>query len=157
VAGGTDLLAMHIEPRLTAANRRPEIHRCLVFQVAARLRAARLLLLRPGEHAGEDVLEAAPTKPNPPANPHPRVALGAARPALEAGKVEAVKIHRSAATATLLPRIGLGRRRIDLVRVVAHLVVNLALLLVGSDYVVSLGDLLELFLGALVAGVHISG
>ena len=54
----------------------------------------------------------------------------------------------------LLARIGLGLRRVDLVGVEAHLVVDLALLLV-AQHVVGLGDLLELLLGLLVAGVHV--
>ncbi len=64
-----------------------------------------------------------------------------ARPALKAGEVEAVKIHRRPAARALLPRISRGLRRIDLVGVEAHLVVDLALLLV-AQHVVGLGDFL---------------
>ena len=54
----------------------------------------------------------------------------------------------------LLPRIGLGLRRIDLVRVEPNLVVDLALLLVAQD-VVGLGDFLELLLRLLISGIHV--
>src|ERR1035437_6649714 len=75
------------------------------------------------------------------------------RPALKAGKVKAAEVHRTAVSSAL-PRISLGRRRVDLVGVEAHLVVDLALPLVAQN-VVGLGDLLELLLGPLVAGVHV--
>ena len=63
VAGGADLLAVDLDARLAAANRRPEVDRGLVFEIGARLRAARLLrMLRARKDAGEDVFEAAPSR-----------------------------------------------------------------------------------------------
>src|SRR5271157_1238533 len=150
VAGGTNLLAAHLQPRLSAADSRPEVHRSLIFQIRPRLRTARpLRLLRPAEDAGKNVLEAAP------ASRICRRMLAPALPrsALKAGEVEAAEIHRTA-MARALPRISLGLRRIDLVRVEAQLVVYLALLFV-AQHVVGLGDLLDLLLGPLIAGVHI--
>ena len=102
------------------------------------------VLLRSGEDAGENVLEAAPRLDEPGPGLLPRMAA-----ALKSGEVEAVEVDRSAAARALLARIGLGLRRVDLVGVEAELVVHLALLLVAQN-VVGLGDLLELLLGLLV-------
>ena len=148
VAGGAGLLAVDLDARLAAADGGPEVDRGLVFEVGARLRAVRLLgMLRAREDAGEDVFEAAPA-----GAAGFRAAVLAGNAALEAGEVEAAEVDRPApAAGALLPRVGLGRRRVDLVGVEAHLVVNLALLLVAQN-VVGLGDLLELLFGALVAG-----
>jgi len=61
MAGGADLLTVDLNACLAAADGGPEVDRGLVFKVRTGLRAARALgLLRPGEDAGKDVLEAAP-------------------------------------------------------------------------------------------------
>src|SRR5271166_3858552 len=94
MAGGARLLTVHFEPRLATANRRPEVYCGLVFEIGARLWAARTLrLVRPAENAGKDIFEAAPrlrTRSRLLAWMHPR-------PALEAGKVEAAEVHRHTA------------------------------------------------------------
>ena len=151
VAGGARLLPVDLDARLAAANRRPEIHRRLVLKIGARLRSARtlLLLLRSRKDAGEDVFEAAPSR---------RARAGLLPPDARRPGNRKSRSRRNppaaAAARALLARIGLGLRRVDLVGVEAELVVNLALLLVAQN-VVGLGDLLELLLGLLVAGIHV--
>ena len=148
VAAGANFLAMNLDARLSAANRRPEVDRRLILEIAARLRAARLLLLlRAREDAAKNIFEAAPAR-------RARSLLRAGSAALESRKIEPTEIHRRPSAGRLLPRIRLGLRRIDLVGVKTHLVVNLALLVV-AQHVVGFGDFLELLLRLLVAGIHV--
>src|SRR5581483_785189 len=149
VAGGADLLAMNLNLRLAAANRRPKVHRRLILKIGARLRSARLLrLMRSRKDAGKNIFEAAPCR-----GTGARLRAG---PARKSRKIEALEVHwRAPSTACrLLPRIRLRLRRIDLVGIEAELVVNLPLLLVTQN-VVGLGDLLELLFGLLIAGIHV--
>src|SRR5579871_151291 len=73
--------------------------------------------------------------------------------ALESRKIKPAKIDRYT-TALLLARVRLCLCRIDLVRVEAKLVINLALLLV-AQHVVGFGDLLELLLSLFVVGIDV--
>src|ERR1700722_11002779 len=57
-AGGAGLLPYYLDTRHTAADRGPEIHRDLVFEVRSRLGATLFLSLR--KCAGENIPEAAP-------------------------------------------------------------------------------------------------
>src|SRR5579859_812432 len=153
VAGWANLLAANLDARIAAANGRPEVDGSLIFEVGAWLRAARTpMRLAAREDAGEDVSEAAPGRRT--------CALTAcsgtwACTGLEAGKVEPAEVdRRTLSVSGLLPRIGLGLRRVDLVGVEAYLVVDLALLLV-RQHIVGLGDFFELLLGLLVIGVDV--
>ena len=92
--------------------------------------------------------------------------LRATASAKDVGEIEALEINRhtlrsstSAAglrtiSALLRARISLGRRRIDVVRVVADLVVHLTLLRIGQN-IIRFGDLLELLFRPLVAGIDV--
>ncbi len=166
----TGLLPLDLQPRHAAAHRRPEVHAHLVLNIRAGLRPARLLLAR--ENAAEDIAEASTESSARLGRLRRRAA--AARPcapALKTRKIEAAEVERhlagrrirargirpAAKTRTRsisAARRRLGRRWIDIVRVEAELVINLPLLLVAQN-VVCLGDLLEAFLGLLVAGVHV--
>src|SRR5579872_407215 len=147
VAGGAGLLAMDLQTRLAAANGRPEIDGGLILEVGARLRAARTLIVRAAEDAGEDVFEVAPGG---------RACTGLRSSARtgKTGKVEPFEVDRRTATPLLLPSICLGLRGIDLVGVETELVVNLALLFVAQD-VVGFGDFFELLFGLLVPGIDV--
>ena len=87
----------------------------------------------------------------------------------QVGKIEAAEIERNSLAAALSAgtasesasaessagaRVGLGRRRIDVVRVVAELVVDLALLGIAED-VVGFREQLEFFFRRLVAGIDV--
>jgi len=117
----------------------------------AGLWAARSLrLLRASENSRKNVLEAAPRSRSAAALAGPGL-----RATVEAGKVEAAEINRYApASAALVARVGRRLRRVNLVRVEAQLVIDLALLVVAQN-VVGLGDLLELLLGFLVTRIHV--
>jgi hypothetical protein len=93
MARRASLLPVHLQPCLPAADRRPEIHRRLVFEIGAGLRAARTLrLLLPAEDAREDVLEARPAS----------ALLLLSPAALEPRKVEPAEINRNAARAAVV-------------------------------------------------------
>src|SRR6185437_10014840 len=145
MARGAHILAMHLQSRLSTADRAPEIHRRLVLEVGAWLRpVGTLLVLRSGKDAGEDVFEAAPAA----------ALLLRARSALEPREIEPAKIDRHSAAMALLAGVGLGLRGVNLVGVEPELVIDLALLLVTQD-VVGLGDFLELLLRLFVVGVYV--
>src|SRR6185437_554847 len=164
MTGRARLLPLNLQPRHSATHRCPEVHVHLILEVGSRLRPARLLFAR--KDAAEDVAEAAPEAA---AGLRSTTARSCPTAALEAGKIEAAEIERHLTGRRLSARAigcakssrsisatrrGLGRRRIDIVRVEAKLVINLALLLVAED-VVGLRDLLELLLRLLVARVHV--
>src|SRR5208283_3569897 len=90
MASGARLLAVHLDARLPAANRRPEVHRRLVLEIRPRLRTPRpLRMLRPGEDSGKNVLEAAP-----PRRTRPRLLRRLVPRPAKAGEVEALEVHR---------------------------------------------------------------
>src|SRR5579859_1284991 len=152
VACGTSLLPVHLDARLPTANRRPEIHRRLVLKIGSRLRPTLLLrLLHSRKNSREDVLEAAPSR----ARLLRRRMSRTAKTSLKSREIEPVKVHLlPPAARALLPRVGLGRRRVNLVGVEPQLVIHLPLLLVAQN-IVGLGDLLELLLRLLVSRIHV--
>ena len=167
-AGRALLLPLDFKLRHTAADRCPEIHLHLVLEICPRLWPARLspATAAAAEHAAKNVLEASAETPT---LLRRRVAPGIS-PTRKARKVKAFEIERrstlprpgaraSAAKtrATRRPaatRIGLGRGRVDVVRVEPNLVIDLALLVLAQD-VVRFGDFLELLLRLLVPGIYV--
>ena len=137
----------------------PEADVHLIFQVVARFGTLHLLAAPAAEDVGEDVAEPACAS---------RPASGSTRTFGEVVEVEAAEIERhflgvSARSARAwaagppnppAATVGLGCGRIDVVGVEAELIVNLALLGIAED-VVGFGKRLELFLGRLIAGIHI--
>src|SRR6185312_10779423 len=159
-ARGALFLALNLQPRHAAANRRPEIHLYLVLEIGAWLRPSRLAAAS-AKHAAENVFEAAAKT---------RAFLlrrASSAAALKAGKIKASKIKWDflpATTCALSSRkttagvpstcSRLGRRGIDVVRVEAELVVDLPLLVVAQN-IVGFRNLFELLFRLLVPGIHI--
>src|SRR2546427_1284883 len=156
-----DIAAGEIQPHDASADRRPERHVHLVFEVGTRLRA----FLRGGaaasaENSGEDVAETSRASTSSPA-PSSFEQIGEIEPsevevrALTAGSGLAVgKPSESTGAGWAATRISLSRRWINIVRVEAELVVNLALLGI-AEYVVSFGEGLKFFFGSFVSGIDV--
>src|SRR5712671_1051173 len=163
---GANILARDIEAHHPAPDRRPEGNVDLVLQVRARFRPG----LRGSATAaatkdpGKNVFEAAaPGAAGPPATP---------RIFEHVGKIESSEVELRALTASRSvsatwepagriaagpatgPRIGFRRGGIDIVRVEADLVVDLAFLGIAQN-VVGFGQGLELLLGPFVPGIHV--
>src|SRR5581483_7799157 len=168
VAVRTCVLARDAEAQHGAADRLPEVHSDLVFEVAARLRAFGLHAATI-EDAGEDVAE--------PARPAARSARASASASTleQVGEVETAEVEAAALSAasarasgvaaakpartgaaglSATARVRFGRCRINVVAVEAELIVNPALLGIAED-VVRFRDLLELFFRGLVAGIDV--
>src|SRR5207244_6034568 len=156
-----DIAAGEIQPHDASADRRPERHGYLVFEVGSRLSA----FLRGGavasaENSGEDVAETSRASTSSPA-PSSFEQIGEIEPsevevrALTAGSGLAVgKPSESTGAGWAATRISLSRRWINIVRVEAELVVNLALLGI-AEYVVSFGESLKFFFGSFVSGIDV--
>ena len=145
----------HRELQFGALNRLPEADVHLVFKIAARF------LLEFGfaasaatKHRGENVLESAATAGTPACCPG---SVG------EVAEVEAAEVERNPLPSCLRAAfgrtatsacVGLRRCGIDVVRVEAELVVDLALFRIAKN-VVGFGERFELLLCGLVAGVHV--
>src|SRR5271165_5892262 len=165
-----DLEARNVKLQLGALDRLPEADVDLIFQVGAGLGMLhRLGCAAPVEDAGEDIAETTAAAAGAPSG-------SAGALFSEIGEVEAAEVKRNflgigarsaGARACALARtskpacaeaatasVRLGRRGINVVRVEAELVVDLALLGIAED-VVGLGDLLELLLGRLVPRIHV--
>ena len=161
VALQAGITASNIQPHHAAANRRPEGHVDLVFEVGAGLGTFLCGAAAPAENSGENILETSAAG-----------AAGFSSPAAfeHVGKVETAKIEvRSpardrrdlrenpgpgAVRAASGPRVSLGRRGIDVVGVEPDLIVNLALLGIAQNFV-GFGKRLELLFRRLVARVDV--
>src|SRR5579863_1183054 len=166
VAGSADNAPGDVQLHDAAPDRRPERNVDLVLQVRPRLRPFVRRAATPPEHAGEDVFETAA----PGAGGFPTA------PTFEqVGEIEAAEIEICALTSRALglsarkpsgesprrptgpaarPRISLGGRGIDVVRIKPELVVNLPLLGIAQN-IVGLGERLKLLLGPFVPGIDI--
>src|SRR6267378_4410295 len=163
-----NIATRNVKAHHTTANRRPEGSVDLVFEIVARFRPAvlgRSATSPAGKNIRENIAEA-PTAA--------RSFASATAPAFEhVGEVESAKIKVDTARARrfspLRPgksvesararlssasRIGLSRRRINVVGIKPELIVNFALLGIAQD-VVRFGDSLELLLRTLIAGIDV--
>src|SRR5215469_10844950 len=162
-----NVLAGDIQTHYSAANRRPERHVHLIFEIAARLRArgsSAGAARASAEDAGEDVTKSAAT----------RGAAPAPCTFVHVSEIEAAEVESAAGTARARPgsglrprksakpsrsggspaRVGLGGGGIDVVGIKAELVVNFALLGIAQN-VVGFRDGLEFFFGRFVSGIDI--
>jgi len=151
----------NVEPHDSATDRRPERNVDLIFEIGTRLRTFLSSRSAPSaENSGEDVAEASSS-----------AGLSATASTFkQIGKIESAEIEvhalaagsrltlgeasESARTGRATTRIGLGRRRINVVGVETELVVNLALLGIAEN-VVGFGEGFELFFRGFIAGINI--
>src|SRR5947199_785478 len=156
-----DIAAGEIQPHDASADRRPERHVYLVFEVGTRLRT----FLRGGaaasaENSGEDVAEtsSAPTRSPAPGSFEQIGEIKSAEievRALTTGSgLPAGTTTKSAGAGWAATRVSLSRRWINIVRVEAEMVVHLALLRI-AEYVVSFGEGLKFFFGSFVSGIDV--
>src|SRR5581483_8193346 len=163
-AMGAGVATGDVEAHNAAAHGSPERYIDLVFEIGARFGT---VLRRGGtpaaEHAAEDVAEAAATRAGPAASRRTSAFE-------QVGKIETTEIERDALRATLgsasrktseptgagrtAASIGFGGRGIDVVRVEAELIVDLAFLGIAED-IVRLRDRFKLFFGGLIARIDV--
>ena len=163
----------HVAPRdiqlhHPAADRRPERHIDLIFQIAARFRPFLRRFASPpaSENTGKNVFE-------PAARSARCFPTASASPFKQIGKIKSAEIDvarsswlatasRKASTKSARPRprlsaaarVSVRRRRIDVVRVKPQLVVNLPLLRIAEN-VIRFGKRLELFFRGFVARIDV--
>ena len=171
VAVRTRILPRDVQAHHGSANRLPESYVYLIFEIGSRLRAfwfhaSAGATSTSGEHPGEDVSEAATMA---------LLLLLGFRAAKQIREIESAEIvghflgapaciaaawissrrkATDAATALRCSRIRFSRGRIDIVRVVSELIVDLALFRIAQD-IVGFGDGFESLLRRLVSGIHI--
>src|SRR5215469_10014151 len=154
-ASRANLLPLNLQLRHSTPHRSPEVHCDLVLKISSRLRPAGSFPAGPRKHLTEDVFKAAKTST--------RLLLSSTR--LKVRKIKPAKVERNllrapttpcAARKSTIPATSrsLRRRRVDVVRVEAELIIDLPLLLIAQN-IVCLGDLLELLLSLLVSRIHI--
>src|SRR5262249_43512831 len=146
-----------------AANRRPERHVHLIFEIAARLGTrlrSRMASGSSAEDARKDVAKSPASRrvtPGAPTFVHvseikaAEVESARSRPASRLRTGKSAKTSRPGGSAA---RIGLGGCGIDVVGIKPELVVNFALLGIAQN-VVGFGDGLELFFGRFVSGIDV--
>src|SRR5262249_27874575 len=153
-AVGTGFLTRYVQPHDRTANGVPETNVDLIFKITARLRLHfHGCATTATKHAGENISEAA----------------AACASTTKIGKIETLEIEgnifrapaaggraspKTTGAKAPTPGISFGGRRIDVVRIEAELIVDLALLGIAQN-VIGLGNLFELFLGLLVAGIDV--
>src|SRR6185503_14637546 len=163
VAMAADILPRDVQAHHASANRRPERHVHLIFEIAPRFRA--LLHRRPSaastENAAEDIAEPAPTGARaPPTRAFEHVSeieaaeVEASRPCPSSRLLSTRESPETTGSGRAATGISLGGCGIDVVGIEAQLVVDLPLFGIAEN-VVGFGNSLKSFLCSFVSGIDV--
>ena len=148
----TGILARDVQPHDRTPDGIPETDVYLVFEIAAMVRLGVHLCAAAAEHAGKNVFEPASASAG-------AAGFGKIEPAEVKGDALRAPTSRertgaeTACAKASAARISFGGGRVNVVRIKAELVIDLALLRIAEN-VIGLGNLFEFVLG-FVAGIHV--